>query len=121
MKLLLISGSLREESYNTALLRNVEEDAVLWDELKELPHYSEEEDVEPAPPAVERIRVAGRDADAVLFSTPEDNGSVPGSLNDSVDWCSRPRRPEPPLYKLVRVRAPWLRWFCAVLSLAALV
>jgi chromate reductase len=120
MKLLLISGSLREASYNTALLRHVEEEAVLWDELKELPHYSEEEDVEPAPPAVERIRAAVRDADAVLFSTPEYNGSVPGALKDAVDWLSRPRGAAPLLNKPVAVVGASTSMFGAVWAQADL-
>jgi chromate reductase, NAD(P)H dehydrogenase (quinone) len=120
MKLLLISGSLREDSYNTALLRNVEEEAVLWDELKELPHYSEEEDVEPAPLAVERIRAAVRDADAVLFSTPEYNGSVPGALKDAVDWLSRPRGSAPLLNKPVGVVGASMSMFGAVWAQADL-
>ncbi len=91
MKLLGISGSLRPASYNTALLRNVDAELELWEELKELPPYDEEDDVEPAPPAVERIRAAVAAADAVLFSTPEYNASVPGQLKNAVDWLSRPR------------------------------
>ena len=120
MKLLLISGSLRQDSYNTALLRNVEEEAVLWEELKELPHYSEDDDVEPAPPAVERIREAVRDADAVLFATPEYNGSVPGALKDAVDWLSRPRVAAPLLNKPVAVVGASTSMFGAVWAQADL-
>jgi chromate reductase len=120
MKLLLISGSLRKDSYNTALLRHVEEEAVLWDELEELPHYSEEEDVGPAPPAVERIRAAVRDADAVLFATPEYNGSVPGALKDAVDWLSRPRGAAPLLNKPVAVVGASMSMFGAVWAQADL-
>ena len=91
MKLLGISGSLRSGSYNTALLRNVDAELVLWDELKELPPYDADDDVEPAPPAVARLRAAVAGADAVLFAAPEYNGSVPGVLKNAVDWLSRPR------------------------------
>ena len=31
-------------------------------------------------------------ADAILFSTPEYNGSVPGGLKNAIDWASRPRQ-----------------------------
>jgi chromate reductase len=103
MKLLGISGSLRSESYNTALLRNVESELQLWDELKELPPYDEDDDVDPAPPAVARIRAAVAGADAVLFATPEYNGSVPGVLKNAVDWLSRPRGTAPLLNKPVAV------------------
>lgn len=91
MTLLGISGSLRGSSYNTLLLRNVDADLELWDELKELPPYDEDDDVEPVPPAVARVRAAVAAADAVLFATPEYNASVPGVLKNAVDWLSRPR------------------------------
>ncbi len=91
MKILGISGSLRRDSYNTALLRNAPLDLELWDELKSIPPYDEDDDVEPAPPAVARMRAAVAGADAVLFATPEYNASVPGQLKNAIDWLSRPR------------------------------
>ncbi len=90
MKLLGISGSLRRDSYNTALLRNAPVELELWDQLKSIPPYDEDDDVEPAPPAVARMRAAVAGADAILFATPEYNGSVPGQLKNAVDWLSRP-------------------------------
>jgi chromate reductase len=36
-----------------------------------------------------RAAVAG--ADAILFSTPEYNASVPGQLKNAIDWLSRPQ------------------------------
>ena len=91
MKILGISGSLRHDSYNTALLRNVPLELELWDGLKEIPPYDEDDDVEPAPPAVAQMRAAVAGADAMLFATPEYNASVPGQLKNAVDWLSRPR------------------------------
>jgi chromate reductase len=90
MKILGISGSLRRDSYNTALLQNAPVDLELWDGLKEIPPYDEDDDVEPAPPAVARMRAAVAGADAVVFATPEYNASVPGQLKNAVDWLSRP-------------------------------
>ena len=92
MTILGISGSLRRDSYNTLLLRNVPLELELWDGLKEIPPYDEDDDVEPAPPAVARMRAAVAGADAILFSTPEYNGSVPGQLKNAIDWLSRPRQ-----------------------------
>jgi len=92
MTILGISGSLRQDSYNTLLLRNVPLELELWDGLKEIPPYDEDDDVEPAPPAVARIRAAVAGADALLFATPEYNGSVPGQLKNAIDWLSRPRQ-----------------------------
>jgi chromate reductase len=90
MKVLGISGSLRRDSYNTALLRNVPLELELWDGLKTIPPYDEDDDVEPAPPAVAEMRAAVAGADAILFATPEYNASVPGQLKNAIDWLSRP-------------------------------
>jgi chromate reductase len=95
-EVLLVSGSLRRGSYNTALLReaaNALPSGVghLWlDGIAALPPYSEDGDVERAPAAVERLRRTIAAADAVLIATPEYNGSMPGGLKNVVDWASRP-------------------------------
>jgi chromate reductase len=91
VKILGISGSLRHDSYNTMLLRNVPLELELWDGLREIPPYDEDDDVDPAPQAVARMRAAVSGADAILFATPEYNASVPGQLKNAVDWLSRPR------------------------------
>jgi chromate reductase len=95
-KVLGISGSLRRDSHNTSLLRAAAECAgpdvelELYDGLKAVPPYDEEDDVEPRPAAVERVTTAIAGADAVLFSTPEYNASIPGQLKNAIDWVSRP-------------------------------
>jgi chromate reductase len=96
MKVLGISGSLRGDSYNRKLLRAAAEllpedvEFELWDGLKEVPPYDEDDDVVPAPAAVARLRAAIAGADAVVFATPEYNSSVPGQLKNALDWASRP-------------------------------
>ena len=96
MRILAISGSLRRGSYNTGLLRALAEEApedvelVFYDGLKEIPPYDQDDDVVPGPDAVERLRDVVREADAVLFATPEYNSSVPGALKNALDWASRP-------------------------------
>jgi chromate reductase, NAD(P)H dehydrogenase (quinone) len=101
MKLLAISGSLRRDSHNMSLLRAAAELAPadvefeLWDGLKAVPPYDEDDDVEPAPAAVARLRAAVAAADAVLISTPEYNHSIPGQLKNAVDWLSRPLASNP--------------------------
>lgn len=96
MKVLAISGSLRSDSHNTALLRAAAEEAPagveleLWDGLKQIPPYDGDDDVVPGPAAVEALRDAVRAADAVLIATPEYNSSVPGALKNALDWASRP-------------------------------
>jgi len=96
MKILAISGSLRRDSYNTALLRAAAEllapgDTLeLWEGLREVPPYDQDDDREPAPPAVAQLRAAVAAADAVLIATPEYNSSIPGALKNALDWASRP-------------------------------
>lgn len=97
MRVLGISGSLRRDSYNTKLLRHAGElfadegvQFEIYDGLKDLPPYDEDDDAAGAPEAVSRIREAVRGADAVFFTTPEYNSSIPGALKNALDWVSRP-------------------------------
>jgi chromate reductase len=96
MRVLAISGSLRRDSNNTALLRALREEAPagveveVWDGLKEIPPYDGDDDVVPGPPQVEAFRSLVREADAVFFATPEYNSSIPGALKNALDWASRP-------------------------------
>jgi chromate reductase len=95
MKVLGISGSLRRDSYNHALLREAAErlpagaELVEFERLAEVPPYDADlEEVTPA--AVAELRQAMREADAVLVATPEYNHSIPGVLKNALDWASRP-------------------------------
>lgn len=96
MKILAIPGSLREGSHNVRLLHEARRlaprgiDVVLWDGLREIPPYDAGMDVDPAPVAVGEMREAMADADAILISTPEYNGSATGVLKNALDWASRP-------------------------------
>ena len=96
MRVLGISGSLRRDSYNRRLLLEAAEllppgfELELFDGLKGIPPYDEDEDVEDVHVAVAQLREAIVRADAVLFATPEYNSSVPGQLKNAVDWASRP-------------------------------
>jgi chromate reductase len=98
MKILAVSGSLRRSSYNTRLLRAAVEaapegvDVELWDGLGDLPLYDQDLDTTEPIDSVRRLRDAWGAADAILFATPEYNGSVPGVLKNAVDWASRPVR-----------------------------
>jgi chromate reductase len=109
MNVLGISGSLRSDSHNSALLRAAGEllpddvELELWDGLKAVPPYDEDDDVEPAPAAVAELRDAIAGADAILIATPEYNHSVPGQLKNAVDWASRPLATNPLRNKPVAV------------------
>ena len=96
MRVLAISGSLRRDSHNSALLRAAASAAppgvefVVLHNLRNVPPYDQDRDVQPAPAAVQRLREAIASADAVLLSTPEYNSSLPGQLKNALDWASRP-------------------------------
>jgi chromate reductase, NAD(P)H dehydrogenase (quinone) len=96
MNVLGIAGSLRRDSWNRKLLGNAAEllpagaELELWEGLKEVPPYDEDDDVQPAPAAVAQLRAAIAGADAVLIATPEYNSSIPGVLKNAIDWASRP-------------------------------
>jgi chromate reductase, NAD(P)H dehydrogenase (quinone) len=96
MKVLGISGSLRRDSWNTKLLQAAAEllpdeaELELWDGLEQVPPYNEDEDRDPSPAGVARLREAIAGADAILFATPEYNSSIPGQLKNALDWASRP-------------------------------
>jgi chromate reductase, NAD(P)H dehydrogenase (quinone) len=91
-RVLLISGSTRAASSNTALLRTAVAaapngvEAVLYGGLAELPHFNPDDDREPLPSAVAELRSAIAGADAVLFCTPEYAGTLPGSMKNLLDW-----------------------------------
>ena len=99
MRILAISGSLRDGSHNTELLRaaaagapeGVEVELYEPELVKQIPPYDADEDVpgdQPVP--VRRLKAALDLADAVLIATPEYNSSIPGVLKNALDWASRP-------------------------------
>ena len=96
MRVLGISGSLRQGSYNHALLRAAAErlpagvELVEYEGLREIPPYDADLEAEGTPDAVAELREAVRSADAVLVATPEYNHSIPGALKNALDWVSRP-------------------------------
>jgi len=99
VEILAISGSLRAASYNTMALYVARALApegvnVTVTDLGGIPPYREEDYQQGFPAAVEALRGAIRDSDAVLIATPEYNYSIPGVLKNAIDWVSRP--PEQP-------------------------
>lgn len=96
MKVLAISGSLRRDSHNTTLLRAAAEllpppvELELFDQLKAVEPYDEDDDQGGGPAGAARLREAIEAADAILIATPEYNSSLPGQLKNAIDWASRP-------------------------------
>jgi chromate reductase, NAD(P)H dehydrogenase (quinone) len=99
MRILAVSGSLRAGSHNTDLLRAAMEAAPetveveLFDPaiIRDLPIYDQDLEAGEVPASVARLREQWHAADAILFATPEYNGSVPGGLKNAIDWASRPK------------------------------
>ena len=90
-----MAGSLRKESYNRAALLAAQRltppgvRIVTFDGLAEIPPFNQDHEKTPAP-AVRELKRMVRECDAVLFSTPEYNYSIPGVLKNAIDWASRP-------------------------------
>jgi len=93
-RILGISGSLRQQSYNSAVLRAAvdlapEGVAIEAFELDGIPPFNQDEERNP-PARVLELKRRAREADGILFVTPEYNYSVPGVLKNAIDWASRP-------------------------------
>ena len=94
MRVLGISGSLRRDSLNSALLRTAAErlpagvELVRFEQLAEIPPYDEDVEAASVPEPVRELREALDSADAVLIATPEYNHSIPGQLKNALDWAS---------------------------------
>jgi chromate reductase len=94
VRILGIAGSLRRESYNRAALRAatrlVPAGATIETfELDGIPGFNQDEKQNP-PAKVTELKRRIREADAILFVTPEYNYSVPGGLKNAIDWALRP-------------------------------
>lgn len=94
IKILGIAGSLRRDSYNRAALRAAAElvpegAAIEIFDLEGIPVFNQDEDGN-LPDKVADLKKKLREADAVLFVTPEYNYSIPGVLKNAIDWGSRP-------------------------------
>lgn len=94
LDIVAISGSLREGSFNTALLRHAAENAPAGVRLSiasigSLPHFDQDLEGAGLPTAVEGLRQQVAAADGLLIATPEYNFSVPGVLKNAIDWLSR--------------------------------
>jgi chromate reductase, NAD(P)H dehydrogenase (quinone) len=100
MRLLGIAGSLRERSYNRALLRATAElmpPGVKLEEhdLRGLPFYDGDVEAAGEPTSVVELKDAIRRADGLVIATPEYNRGVPGGLKNAIDWASRPALASP--------------------------
>jgi chromate reductase len=95
LSVLGVAGSLRARSYNLALLRAAQDLAppgmdISIRGIHAIPTFNEDVEAEGDPEPVLDLKHAVREADAVLFATPEYNRGLPGGLKNAVDWLSRP-------------------------------
>lgn len=94
LKILGIAGSLRKASYNLAALKAAQKlvptdaEIEIFD-LHGIPPFNEDQERTP-PESVAAFKRKIREADAILFATPEYNYSIPGVLKNAIDWASRP-------------------------------
>lgn len=96
MKLVIISGSLRRQSFNTRLARLMAsrlpgsargEVATLHG----IPLYDGDLEAESGiPDAVESLRDRIKSADGMVLVTPEYNAGMPGVFKNALDWLTRP-------------------------------
>ena len=92
LSLVLIGGSLRSGSVNSAALAVAAETcpggarAFIYARMGDLPHFNPDDDRDPLPETVAEMRALLAAADAVLLSTPEYAGSLPGSFKNLLDW-----------------------------------
>ncbi|MET7692232.1 NADPH-dependent FMN reductase [Streptomyces sp. NPDC005483] len=92
-EILLLSGSLRQDSTNEAVLRTAQAVApsvpvatVRYDGLAGLPHFNPDDDTDPLPAPVTVLRAAIERADGILVCAPEYAGTLPGSFKNLLDW-----------------------------------
>ncbi|MDI3243330.1 NADPH-dependent FMN reductase [Arthrobacter sp. AL08] len=90
--ILLICGSVRAGSVNAAVIATVADlvrtpfGTNTYDGLGGLPHFNPDLDRDPLPVEVAELRAAIRDASALLISTPEYAGAMPGALKNLLEW-----------------------------------
>lgn len=95
IKILGIAGSIRKESFNRSALQAATElvpenaEIEIFELDENLPGFNQDNEQNP-PAAIVDFKKKIREADALLFVTPEYNYSVPGILKNYIDWASRP-------------------------------
>lgn len=100
ISIVALAGSLRQGSFNRALLRAAQElapDGMVIDifDLAPIPLYNGDVEAQGDPEGVADLKNAIRAADGVLMATPEYNHGVPAVMKNAVDWASRPPQGAP--------------------------
>ena len=110
IRLIGMSGSLRNGSYSNAVLETLREkfagraDINIYD-LRPIPLYDQDFEGEKRPEPVKALLSAIADSDGLVLCAPEFNHSIPGVLKNALDWASRPAFTSVMAYKPVAIRA----------------
>jgi NAD(P)H-dependent FMN reductase len=99
-----LSGSLREGSYNSAVLRAAAarmpaESTLRIETIAGIPLYDADLEARGMPEAVTRLKDAIAAADGLLLVSPEYNNSLPGVAKNAIDWLSRPPSDVPRVFR----------------------
>lgn len=99
-----VAGSLRQGSFNRALLRTAVELApegmtIKTHDIADIPPYNGDHEGDLTPAPVRAFKDAIREAQGLLIATPEYNYGVPGVLKNALDWASRPPNDTPLRHK----------------------
>jgi len=92
MQILAICGSLQARSNNFALLQVAAAavpagvELIIFDGVRELPHFNPDLEAVAVPESVTRWRTALATSDALLIACPEYGFSLPGALKNAIDW-----------------------------------
>lgn len=105
MKITIILGSLRKESYNKKLMletkkiieKEPETEITIIDPNEyELPLFNEDLEKEGTPENALKIKKEMKESQGIIIISPEYNSSYPAVLKNIIDWASRPAKEEKP-------------------------
>ena len=110
-RLLGISGSLRANSFSSAILAALAEATASkasfdYADIGSVPHFNQDLYVDPLPQAVQHMRDQISAADGLVIVSPEYNHGIPGVLKNALDWVSRPHNASPLRDKPVLIVTP---------------
>jgi chromate reductase, NAD(P)H dehydrogenase (quinone) len=93
VRILALNGSLQAQSSNLTLLQTARAAAppgvevVLFDGLRELPHFNPDLESSGTLPVVDGWRRAIEQSDALLIAAPEYGFSLPGVIKNAIEWA----------------------------------